>query len=378
MSSALGEVERGEEEVQSKQEKSSLESILGGRWIKGKQRDEGLKRLAMLLKELQSGVGFKVSARGWCYQLENENRIDKSEFDRAEAAINDCRRLGYLPIDFCAQDATRVWDVELPTEGSVEDFFKLYARAACENWKYYIPDWWDGEEYYIQMLVEKVDLKTLFQPVCKNYHIPIANAHGWSDINERAEMAMRFRAAEERGQECVLLYCGDHDPWGLRIESGLRDNLTEISAATGYIPSNLKIDRFGLNYEFIEENDLTWIDNLVSSSGKDMSKSSYCYNCDMQYGDGVRKCRNCHKGMYTQPQFVKDYIAKYGVRKCEANALVIVPEQAMQLAEDAITTYLGLDSGSRFEAKQNKIKRQFQRFMRKYPVLFNELERQAG
>lgn len=154
-------------------------------------------------------------------------------------------------------------------------------------------------------------------------------------------MAMRFRAAEERGQECVLLYCVDHDPWGLRIESGLRDNLTEISAATGYIPSNLKIDRFGLNYEFIEENDLTWIDNLVSSSGKDMSKSSYCYNCDMQYGDGVRKCRNCHKGMYTQPQFVKDYIAKYGVRKCEANALVIVPEQAMQLAEDAIITYLG-------------------------------------
>lgn len=58
MSSALGEVERGEE-VQSKQEKSSLESILGGRWIKGKQRDEGLKRLAKLLKELQSKSGSR-------------------------------------------------------------------------------------------------------------------------------------------------------------------------------------------------------------------------------------------------------------------------------------------------------------------------------
>jgi hypothetical protein len=203
--------------------KQTLDSILG-KWSKGKQREEGLKRFAELLKEIDSRLDFKQSPRGWCYTLEGEGIIDKDEFDRGEGAINECRKLGLLPIDFCAEDATRVWDgVEEPTDGSIEQQFRLYLKAALRVYDYYKPDWWEGEKYYIQMLVEKVDLKSLFEPVCKEYHIPIANAHGWSDINERAEMAIRFKyAQEQRGQKCVLLYCGDFDPWGLKIESTLK------------------------------------------------------------------------------------------------------------------------------------------------------------
>jgi hypothetical protein len=355
----------------------SLDSILG-KWSKGENRREGLNRLAEKLQEIDSRLDFKQSPRGWCYTLENEGVINKGEFDRAEDAINDCRRLGYLPVHFCAEDASRVWEgVEEPTNESIENYFRRYIRAALNCYQYYNPDWWEGEKYYIQMLVEKVDLKSLFIPVCKNYHIPIANASGWSDINERAEMADRYLAAEEdRGQKCVLLYCGDHDPWGLKIESTFRKNLLELEEATGYSPDDLIIDRFGLNYDFIEANNLTWIDNLTTSSGKDMSKSYYCYNCHIQHQKDILRCRNCNRKLYVQPLFVRDYIAEYGVRKCEANALVVAPEQGRQLAEDAIVKYLGLDPISRFEAKRNKIRKQFQRFRRRYPTLFNELESQ--
>jgi hypothetical protein len=151
--------------------------------------------------------------------------------------------------------------------------------------------------------------------------------------------------------------------------------LKELKAATGYDPKDLIIDRFGLNYDFIEANNLTWIDNLISSSGKDMSKSYYCYNCKIQYEEGTLRCRsrNCGKKLYVQPPFVRDYVAKYGVRKCEANALVVAPEQGRQLAEDAIVKYLRLDAISRFEAKRNKVRNQFQRFRLRYPTLFREL-----
>jgi hypothetical protein len=313
--------------------KQSLDSILG-KWSKGDKRKEGLQRLAEKLQEIDSRLDFKQSSRGWCYTLENEGFIKKGEFDRAEDAINECRRAAYLPINFCAEDASRVWEnVEEPTEGTIQDLFRLYLKAALNAPNYYKPDWWEGEEYYIQMFVEKIDLKSLFSPICKKYHMPIANASGWSDINERAEMADRFLEAEEAGQQCVLLYCGDLDPWGDKISDTIRKNLADLTEATGYDPSDLIIHRFGLEKDFVKRHNLTWIDNLMTGSGKDMSKSYYCYNCKMQYTKGTASCRRCRKKLYVQPQFVRDYIDEIGERKCEANALVVAPRAGRLLAE---------------------------------------------
>src|SRR5690606_38765788 len=105
----------------------------------------------------------------------------------------------------------------------------------------------------------KVDLVTLFSPVCKKYKIPIANSKGWSSMLQRAEYARRFQEARDKGLKCVLLYCGDHDPDGLRIGEFLRKNLQDLNdikwedGEIGYDAKDLIIDRFGLNYDFIEK-----------------------------------------------------------------------------------------------------------------------------
>ncbi|GAI48827.1 unnamed protein product, partial [marine sediment metagenome] len=46
--------------------------------------------------------------------------------------------------------------------------------------------------------------------------------------------------------------------------------------------------------------------------------------------------------------YVQDYLEKYGARKCEANALVVIPEQARELVREAIEHYLGQDAEQRF------------------------------
>ena len=51
------------------------------------------------LKDLSRQIGFKVSARGWCYQLEGFGIITKAQFDKVEGLINKCRKAGLLPID---------------------------------------------------------------------------------------------------------------------------------------------------------------------------------------------------------------------------------------------------------------------------------------
>ena len=54
----------------------------------------------------------RVSSRSWGYILEGMSRVDKDEIVKVERALNDCSKLGYLPLDFVAddQDETRRFD----------------------------------------------------------------------------------------------------------------------------------------------------------------------------------------------------------------------------------------------------------------------------
>jgi len=167
-----------------------------------------LSEFAEYLQAISEQIGFKVSSRGWAYQLETNRLINKGDFDKVTNLINKCRKLGYLPIDFVAEEDARSFkNVEKPNKkdivGDVGTWLEHVQKAA----ELYTPNWWDGEEYYIQMVVEKIDLVTLFRPVCEEYHICIANSKGWSSMLQRAEYARRFSLAESKGLECVLLYC---------------------------------------------------------------------------------------------------------------------------------------------------------------------------
>lgn len=111
---------------------------------------------------------------------------------------------------------------------------------------------WNELDVYVQMTVEKVDLKNLFSPVCEEFHIPLVNISGWNDINSRPAIMKRFACWESRGKRCVLLHCGDHDPGGMHISEFLLSNFADLSGQVGWSPDNLIIDRFGLNADFIK------------------------------------------------------------------------------------------------------------------------------
>lgn len=316
---------------------------------RGEVRERKLREFADYLNGLQAQIGFKVSARGWAYLLEQQGAITKAEFDQVETVVNECRTKGVLPVDFVAEEEARGFSgVEVPERGTPEQYLASLLRGALNAGDYYTPNWWKGETHYIQMVVEKIDLKTLFEPVCQLYHIPIATSKGWSSILQRADYARRFLEAEERGLKCVLLYCGDHDPDGLRISEFLKSNLLDIEGITwsdgtsGYDPSGLTILRFGLNFDFIQANGLTWIDNLITGSGRDLGSPSHP-NHRMPY--------------------VQDYIPRYGRRKCEANALVVIPAAARALCESAIVRYLGAAARGRFQAKRQAVRDQLTGFM---------------
>lgn len=304
------------------------------------------KDFAAYLEDIQRKIDFRISSRGWCYQLEQARIINKDQFSKVEDAINACRKNGDLPVDFTAEEDARAFSgIETPSNRTMESIVEWMLSDVLSGHRYYTPDWWEDEEYYIQVVVEKIDLKSLFEPICHNFHIPIANAKGWQSILQRAEYAKRFKDAEDKGLKCVLLYCGDHDPDGTRISDTLRKNLDDCKdivwrdGKEGYDPENLIIERFGLNADFIQKHNLTWIDNLITGSGKDLNSPNHP-NYNLTY--------------------LKDYKAKFGIRKCEANAIVVIPKEARQLMRDTIVSYLDKGAEARFAEKREKVREEYQ------------------
>lgn len=129
----------------------------------------------------------------------------------------------------------------------------------------------------------------------------------------------RFAEWESKGRQCVLLYCGDHDPAGLNIARLLHINLAEIAMAVGRSPNNLIVKRFGLDVDFIRRHRLSWIPNLITGSGGRLD--------DPRHPDHFKP-------------YVQDYLAQFGARKVEANALVVRPDAGRALCRAAISEYL--------------------------------------
>jgi len=260
-----------------------------------------------LILQIRSTMDFNVGSRG----------------DDAEKLITDCRKAGDLPLDVCAEDNSRE---AVGLQGALND---PDVESEAQSWVDYLREdahrnytpfgFWDDLDVYVEVAVEKLDLRNLFAPVCAEFFVPITNFKGWSDLNSRAAMMRRFAEHEAAGRRCVLLLCGDHDPGGLLITGAMRRNLEDLAAAVDWSPLNLVITRFGLNADFIRRHRLTWIDNLETSSGKRLD--------DPDHNDHA-------KG------FVQDYIRRYGVRKCEANALVVAPAVGRDLCRRAILEHV--------------------------------------
>jgi hypothetical protein len=288
----------------------------------------------ILVIDSQRTKPIKYSSRGWCYLLEGLGKISKGEFEACQKAINDCRKIGLLPIDFVAedQDLTRRFQGIIQASDPGDFLLKIRDEVSrmLENLPSYTTDYWTGEKYYVMICVEKGDLLSLFKPICDDYRVPIVSSKGWAPILLRSHIANLSERAEANGLTPVLLLFYDHDPAGLKITDTFRKNLEDCERGTCWSPDALIIERFGLNHDDIDKHNLTWIENLRTSSGRE--STDY------------------------------EYIHKYGKRKCESNALFKNDETLRageEICRKAIEKYYGKDAKERFKKKEEASRQKF-------------------
>ena len=327
--------------------------------LKGKDLISNKEEFSKLLLKLDSEMKYKVSSRGWCYILENLNLITKAEFDLGTKKINILRKkTKYLPIDFVASDKARKFYFVDDLNGVSEDpkdylISWLNSVKEIHTFKDDI-NFWKTQEYYIQMMVEKVDLVGAFSPLCKKYRIPLASTKGEPDLNSRLILARRFKEAEDIGLKCIFLYYGDFDPGGFRISDFLKKHVIDVEKDSNYDATNLTVERVGLNEQFIIDNKIQWINNLISSKGKDIWQ---CYQHYLKTGEKYRTTKKGKRILNTKIDKNEiAYCKKYGERKMEALAILpeVIMKEAVKDLENTIEKYLGKNPFQEYNRKSKE------------------------
>ncbi len=314
-------------------------------------RDAAVQAWCERLIELKARIDFDPGPRGWCYILE-EHGLTKGDFGPAQNLIVACRKQGMLPIDFTSgdDDAARAdINVENLDNPNPEDNAKSVLRYVDHAHDRYEPvSFWEFQDCYVEMLVEKIGLRNLFEDVCNQYHVRLANAKGTAATSQLINRLRRFAKWQEKGKHCVVLYCGDHDPAGLRISNALRSNFEDWLSAfrqaypehEGFDFDDVVIERFGLNYDFIRKHRLSWTKGLVTASGMDLGDPDHY--------------QHKHRD-------IQAYIKKFGERKVEADTLVVRPEAGRALCESAIMEYVNRDGIEKWQRAQRKKQREMRR-----------------
>ncbi|MCK4819245.1 hypothetical protein KA005_25965, partial [bacterium] len=181
--------------------------------------------------------------------------------------------------------------------------------------------YWDGLDYYVEMIVEKKDLLQVFQSTADLNKVRITNGKGDTDIHSRLAILKRFRDHSYEGRRPILLAIGDHDPKGLDIVTGLKRTLMSCVNLKGldWDEPDFDVVNIGLTADQIEEMGLMKINNLETGGGKDLANPSHPFH---------------------YKRYVQDYIEDHGVWKVEANALVSNPDGAIKLFEDALSQFI--------------------------------------
>jgi hypothetical protein len=153
---------------------------------------------------------LRLTLRQLFYQLVTQNVIPNSEkeYKRLSGIVSDARLSGLLDWD-AIEDRVRV-----PRQCS--EWPNIRALVAGAIYGYRLPRW-EGQDFYVELWVEKDALAGVLAPLASEYHVTMMVNRGYSSQSAMYESAQRFIQDDEQTQSSkdpVLLYLGDFDPSG--------------------------------------------------------------------------------------------------------------------------------------------------------------------
>jgi len=183
--------------------------------------------------------GLRLTLRQLYYQLVTHNIIKNEErsYKTLGNLVSEARLGGLLDWD-AIEDRVRI-----PRMSS--EFANLRELVNAALYSYRLPRW-KGQEYYVELWVEKDAISGVLSPMASEYHITLMVNRGYSSQSAMYEAAKRFMRHERKGTTSILLYLGDHDPSGEDMVRDIQDRLTMFG-------STVEVHKIALTMEQVKE-----------------------------------------------------------------------------------------------------------------------------
>lgn len=193
-------------------------------------------------------------------------------------------------------------------------------RAAANQFRV---DRWEGQQNYVECMVEKDALSGILEPVCRNLDIRFSANRGYSSSTALYEAGKRMEEAVEQGRNIIILYLGDHDPSGIDMTRDIAERVSMYSNSV-----NLEVMRLALNM------------------------------------DQVRKWNPPENPAKQTDSRFKGYIVKYGKSSWELDA--VEPRELARLVETTVQQLIDEETWDEIGEKESKMKSDLMQFAKSY------------
>lgn len=202
-----------------------------------------LARIAMangILEDL-ARQGYSISLRQLYYQLVSKGEIpnNNKEYKKLGDTLNKARLAGLVDWHSLEDRGRRLRGSHGGYE-SQQDYIN-----GLENG--YFRDWWEGQENYVEVWIEKDALVNVIERPCDRHRVRYFSCRGYSSASEQYRAGKRFQEMDSAGRVCHILHLGDHDPSGLDMT---RDNQDKAVMFSGV---EVNVHRLALNMDQVDE-----------------------------------------------------------------------------------------------------------------------------
>ena len=199
-----------------------------------------IEKINSVIEEYQR-QGYSLTLRQCYYQLVARGIIENNErsYKNTGNLINDARLAGL--IDWNAiEDRTR----NLKRLSHWSNPQSIIESASDQ----YMKDTWQGQDYYVEVWVEKEALANVVGRISDELDVPYFCCRGYVSQSEMWSASQRFIAQQERGKMVALIHLGDHDPSGIDMSRDIEERLLMF----GVDSDNFIFKRIALNMEQID------------------------------------------------------------------------------------------------------------------------------
>lgn len=186
-----------------------------------------------------SAQGYILTLRQLYYQLVGAALIPNTErsYKNLGNLITKARMAGLIDWE-SIEDRGR----NFMAPGTEEDLKRLIRRAR-ETINF---DRWGGQEYYVEVWVEKEALGNVIAKACDPTDTPYLACKGYLSASEAWRAGRRLRRRRDCGQSPVIIHLGDHDPSGIDMT---RDNQDRLSL---FSEDWVTVERIALNMDQVD------------------------------------------------------------------------------------------------------------------------------